>query len=124
LTAREPIPTVFDFEAFSVGLGLAIVCGAMSVLVPPLVAPTAALAALTLAAWVSLIRRQRPLVRKEFGSGSLVALGVLGGTALGFLDPPSLLVPFRGLLLAGGLVPLFLAERSRSGVRSPVYSRR
>jgi len=124
MTAPTPLPPLFDFEAFGAGLGLAIVCGALSVLVPPLIAPTAALAALALAGWVSLSRRRGQYARRDFGFGPLVALSALGGAALGFLVPPPLLAPFRGLLLALGLVPLFLVERARSGVRFPEFSHR
>jgi hypothetical protein len=114
---------LFDFEAFGAAVGSAVVCGALSVLFPFLIAPTATLAALALAGWVSLARRRGSLTRKGFGTRPAVALSVLGGAALCFLVPPPPLVPFRGLLLAASLVPLFLTGRTGSVLRSPVFSR-
>lgn len=117
MTARPGFGPLFEFEAFGVAVGSALVCGALSAFVPSLVAPTATLAALALAAWVSRARRRGPLSGSRIGLGPAAALGLLGGAALGFLEPPSFLVPVRGLLLAGGLLPLFVTERLRSGSR-------
>ncbi|HEY1199214.1 MAG TPA: hypothetical protein VGG32_10925 [Thermoplasmata archaeon] len=123
MTDGARVVPLFEFEAFGAAVGSAVVCGSLSVLVPLLVAPTATLAALALAGWVSLARRQGSLTRNGLGTGSAVALSVLAAASLGFLASPPLLAPFRGLLLAGSLVPLFVTERTRSTLRSPVFSR-
>lgn len=123
MTGRAGVGPLFDFDAFRAAVGLAVVCGALSTFVPLFVAPTATLAALALAGWVSLSRRRGSLSLSGLGSGSAVALGVLGGATLGFLEPPWFLAPVRGLVLAGGLLPLFASERLRSSPRLPVYSR-
>jgi len=115
-------PRLFEFEAFGAAVGSAVVCGALSVLVPILVAPTATLAALALAGWLSLARRRGSLSRIGFGAGSVVALCILGGASVGFLASPPFLAPFRGLLLAGSLVPLFAVGRARPAFREPVFT--
>lgn len=112
-----------EFEAFGVAVGSALVCGALSTFVPLLVAPTATLAALALAGWVSRLRRRGSLSRPGIGLGPTLALGLLGGAALAFLDPPAPVAPLRGLLLAGGLLPLFAAERHGSRPHAPVFTR-
>ncbi|MGP8076411.1 MAG: hypothetical protein ACLP8Y_06755 [Thermoplasmata archaeon] len=117
------VTPIFEFEAFGAAVGSAVVCGALSLVVPLLIAPTATLVCLALAAWVSTSRRRGPLTFSGLGNSSLASLCVLGGSAAGFLTAPSFLAPFRGLLLAGGLVPLFLAERTRSMHPFPVFTR-
>jgi len=107
--------TPYDFEPFRVAVGAAAVCGILSVFLPWLVAPTASLSALALAGWTSIARRRGFLSRKHLRGASVAALGVLGGAAIGFLDPPGSLVPLRGLVLAGGLVAFFVIDRTRSG---------
>jgi hypothetical protein len=114
---------VLEFEAFSAAVGVALICGGLSVLVPFLIAPTATLAALALAGWVSLLRRRDSRTRRALGTGRVVGLCVLALAGLGFLACPPFLLPFRGLLLAGGLVPLFAFERARSAGAAPVFSR-
>jgi hypothetical protein len=114
---------VFEFDAFGAAVGSAVVCGGLSLLVPLLIAPTATLVCLAVAGWVSVARRRDSLTPSGLGRGTRTALCVLGGSAVGFLVPPSFLVPARGLLLAGGLVPLFVAERLRSVQPMPVFAR-
>jgi hypothetical protein len=123
MTDGAPLGPLLEFEAFGAAVGLAVVCGALSLPFPFLIAPTATLAALALAGWVSLARRRGFLARIGFGARPTLALSVLGGGALGFLIPPPILAPFRGLLLAASLVPLFVTERTRSTLRAPVFSR-
>ncbi len=123
MTAGRGPPRLFEFEAFGAAVGSAVVCGALSVLVPILVAPTATLAALALAGWLSLARRRGSLSRGNFGPGPAVALCILGGASVGFLASPPFLLPYRGLLLAGGLVPLFAVGRARPTFRELVFSR-
>jgi hypothetical protein len=114
----------FEFEAFGTAVALAVVCGALSTVLPLFVAPTATLAALALAGWVSLSRERGTLSRAAIGRPSVIAFGVLIVGAAGFLDPPGPLLPFRGLLLAVGLLPLFVIERLRFPRRSPDFGTR
>jgi hypothetical protein len=122
MTDRARIAPPFEFEAFGAAVGSAVVCGAFSVVVPVMVAPTATLAALAFAGWVSLARRRGSLTRKGLSLGPVAALFVLGGAAAAFLAFPPFLGPVRGLLLAGGLVPLFVTERTRFSSRPPTFS--
>jgi hypothetical protein len=114
---------LLDFEAFGAAVGLALVCGALSVVLPFLISPTATLAALALAGWLSLARRRGSLTWSGLRSGPLAALCVLGGAGVGFLASPAFFAPFRGLLLAGSLVPLFAVERARSVLPGPTFPR-
>ncbi len=123
MTDGARVVPLFEFEAFSAAVGSGVVCGALSFVVPFLVAPTASLAALALAGWVSIARRRGSLTRTGIGTGPAVALCILGVAAAAFLVPPPTLAPFRGLLLAVSLVPLLVAERTRSTLRLPVFSR-
>jgi len=114
-------PSAHEFEPFGVAVGAAAVCGILSVFTSWLVAPTASLSALALAGWVSLARRRGTLAWRHLRGASAAAFGVLGGAAVGFLDPPAPLAPFRGLLLAGSLVPFFVVDRLRFGSRLPSF---
>lgn len=103
-----------EFEVFSTTLGLALVAGGLSLVAPFLLALTATLAAFAFAGWSGMLRDG------PRGSGRLsrpdrvIALGVLGAGVVVFVDPPlPPMLPFRGLLLAGALLPLWLAERRR-----------
>jgi hypothetical protein len=122
MTDGTSVAPLFEFEAFSAAVGSGIVCGVLSFLVPFLVAPTASLAALALAGWVSIARRRGSLTRRGLGTGPAIALGILGCATVGFLVPPPPLVPLRGLLLGMGLAPLLVAERTRPTLRWPVFS--
>lgn len=123
MTGGAGAPPVFEFEAFGAAVGSSLVCGALSVLVPVLIAPTASLAALAVAGWLSLTRRRGSLTKGGVGHASVIAFGILGGAGAGFVASPAFLAPFRGLLLAGGLVPLFVADRIRSLRPTPVFTR-
>jgi len=117
MTGKGGATPLIVFETFGVAVGSALVCGALSTFLPLFVAPTATLAALALAAWVSRNRRQYLLSQQGVGLSRGVALGVLGGAAIGFLAPPALIAPERGLVLALGLLPLFISERYESRPR-------
>jgi hypothetical protein len=112
---------VFDFEAFGTSTGLAVVCGALSVVVPSLTAGTAALAALGLASWVSLARRRGVLAWNTLEIPTGVALAVLGASMVAYLVPPAPLALYRGLLLSFGLLPLVLVERRRRARVIPAF---
>jgi len=121
MTGPAGFGAMFDFEAFGAAVGSALVCGILSTFVVWLVSPTATLAALALAGWISLSRRRGSLSWHGFDSRTTLALGVLVAVAIGFLAPPTPLVPVRGLLLAAGLVPLLTVERLRSRSSSPAF---
>lgn len=112
----------FEFEPFRVAVGSAIVVGVLSVFIPWLVAPTAPLAALAVAGWVSLSLRRGAFSVRNLSGASAIALGVLGGAATAFFDPPLPIAPIRGCLLAAGLVPLYTIDRIRFGPRRPSFS--
>jgi hypothetical protein len=123
MTDKTRVAPPFEFEAFGAAVGSGIVCGALSILVPFLVAPTATLAALALAGWVSIARRRGSLTRSGVSTGRAVALCILAGAAVVFLVSPSPLTPYRGLLLAASLLPLLVTERIRATLHMPVFSR-
>ena len=122
MTDWGPSTRYFEFETFGVAVGLALVCGALSVFFSVLDAPTATLAALALAGWLSLARRTGALHRDRFDRRNVAALVGLGATSAVYLSPPTVLVPVRGLLLAMSLVPLFLLQRSATSYPPPVFS--
>lgn len=108
----RPVPRI-EFDAFGAAVGAALVCGGLSILFSPLLAPTATLAALAVAGWASLLRRRQ---FSWFGveRGTAFSLCVLGGAAAAFLLDPPALAPVRGFLLGGSLLPLFISESRRS----------
>jgi len=101
-------------EAFGTACGLAVVAGALAVLLPEFDGLVAALVALAFAAWASLHRRGaasslrggRPAV--TYG---LAFLPVVVGVGV-FLDPPSTFAPWRGLALGSALLPLWWTDRA------------
>ncbi len=123
MTAGVGAGLFLDFEPFRAAVTSALVSGALSMLIPWLVSPTATLAALALAAWVSQQRRRGSLTRQGIGLGPAVALGILGAASIGFLELPGLLSSLKGPLLAAGLLPLLLAERQRARHHAPFFSR-
>lgn len=122
MTVGGPSTHLLEFEAFGAAVGSAVVCGALSVHFPFLDAPTATLAALALAGWLSLARRRGSLAWDRVGRRPVAALASLGGASAIYLTAPSVLVPVRGLLLGVSLIPLFLLERSTTSHSPPVFS--
>lgn len=121
MIGRVPAASLLGFEVFGIAVGLAVVCAVLSLVLPMFVAPTATLAALAIAGWVSRSRQRGTLSRKGIGVACAAALGALAGATVGFLDPPPALLPVRGMILAGGLLPLFVVERFRFSHRAPVF---
>jgi len=124
MTGRAPGAPWPEFEPFGLAVGLSAVCGALSVMLPMFISPTATLAALSVTAWVARARQQRTHSPKGFGVRSAAALVTLAGAATAFLDPPAALLPVRGLVLATGLLPLFAVERSRIPRPAPTFGAR
>lgn len=102
-----------DFDVFGGAVGCSLVCGALSVVFPPLMMGTATLAALAVAGWASLERHRREF-RPESTSRRIslaLALGTLLAGTGEFVASPFALARFRALVLAGTLLPLFLYEQ-------------
>lgn len=102
-----------DGEVLGVAVGAGLVCGILSVGIPWLVAPTATLAALAFASWAARAQRRGVFSRAGLDPGSVLALGLLGGVGVVYLEPPGPLLSWRGLLLAAGLLPLIATDRRR-----------
>lgn len=120
MTERRTPTGELGFEAFGTACGLAVVVGGLSVVLPAFDILTATLAALAVAGWASLHRRERPPLSgvERPAREHAVAFAVLGAAAVAFLDPPGPFGPWRALGLGLGLVPLWVAERgSRSAPR-------
>jgi hypothetical protein len=105
------------FEPFGTAVGLAVIAGALALRVPELESLAGALGALGIAAWASGLpagawRRSDP---KRGRRG--LALAVAALAALAYLRPDAAIASGRALLLAVGLVPLWLVERRRSAGR-------
>ncbi len=109
--SRSAVPAAtLEFDAFSVGIGAAVISGGFSLLEPFLSALTGTLAALAVAAWVARLRRG-PVGEWLRGSRP-IALAILATGAGLFLAPQPAWATYRGLVLGLALVPLWLAERS------------
>ena len=108
-----PLPGELGREAFGTASGLAVVVGALSVLVPDFDLLTATLVALALAGWASAHRRAAHSRRRSgrAPAGYALAFGMLAAVAVVFAHPPSELGPWRALVLGLGVVPLWSVER-------------
>lgn len=102
-----------EFEGVGVAVGAALVSGLLSLVGPYLASLTGTLAALALAGWVAARARSGRPSPSPWGWPCCLALGALAAGALLFLAPPSALVRFRALPLAGALVPLWWTSRRR-----------
>jgi hypothetical protein len=112
MTHRVSAVPRIELDAFGAAVGAALVCGALSVEFPPLLAPTATLAALAVAGWAAILRQNGAPGRNRAASG--FSLCVLAGASAAFLVNPPVLGAVRGLLLGAALLPLFLSVRRRS----------
>jgi hypothetical protein len=113
MSGDRPPAGELGFEAFGTSCGLAVVAGALSALAPAFAALTATLVALALAGWASIHRRASwPRQPLDAALATYVApFAVLGVAGAVFVDPPAAFAPWRALLLALGLVPLWVVER-------------
>lgn len=106
-----------EFEVFGTSMGVGLIAGALSVMIPFLAALAGTLAALTLAGWASVLRRRgagrADLVRPD----RLLALGLLSAGAIVYGFPIAELTDLRGLLVALAVVPLWWVERRRPSGR-------
>ncbi len=99
-------------STFGAAVGLALIAGGLSLAVPELTTLVGTLAALAFAAWAAHARTE--LTRKAGRvAGVAAGLAALGLAAVLFAAAPSAVGPVRGLVLALGLLPLWVAERKR-----------
>lgn len=112
-------PRTLELDTFGLAVGTALIAGGLSVVASFLAALVGALAALALASWAMALGPDRWTRGRWRSSGPGLAALALG--ALGFLHPPTGLIAYRGLVLALGLVPLWVLERraSERPVRAP-----
>jgi len=117
MTARHHGAPSLGFDAFGGAVGLAVISGALAIVVPSLAVLTGTLAALAVAAWAV---GGRAAAAGGGRRGGLRAAGegtVVAAAALLYLDPVHGYAPFRSLGLALALV-LFWAGTA-SGPRRP-----
>ncbi len=103
-----------EFEVFGTSLGLALVTGALALLLPFLLALAGTLAALAIAGWCGMLRRgggTRPALSDP---GRLIGVAMAIGGTIVYLGAVPVLAPGRGLLLALALLPLWWVERHRA----------
>ena len=117
----EASPPPAHIEAFRLATGASVLSGAFSLLVPALIAASAALAALGFASWVSLASRRRPLFQARTKVRILCSLFAFGLTAVCFVAAPAPVASARGLILALGLVPLLALEHPRRTRQIPTF---
>jgi len=101
------------FEAFGTACGLAVVAGALSVVVPTFDVLTATLVALALAGWASLHRREGRRPGRPTGPVAVytASFAVLATAVAVFFEAPGPWAPWRALVLGLGVVPLWAVER-------------
>ena len=115
MIARDPGPGAWGFEPFRSAVALAFLAGAAALALPWLAGLVGALAALALAAWAA----ELPVRGPPLGSPrSVAALAVLAVSGLVFVGGYGSAAPFRGLLLAAGLLPLWAVRRNAAAGRS------
>ena len=111
MTRANGGPLAVELDALGLAVGLAIVTGGLSLLAPFLVALVEALAALAVASWAMVVAEDRAAGPAPRSRRRAMALAILVLGASGFLLAPSAAAPFRGILLALTLVPLWAVER-------------
>jgi hypothetical protein len=112
--SRVPL-SMAEFDVIGIAVGAALVSGALAVVGPPLAALTGALAVLAWAGWVALVRQTPGPVRRLVTGTRGWAAASAGAGALLFAAGPGFLAPFRGLVLAFSLVPLWWVARRFPG---------
>lgn len=118
MSALGRIPRSLELDTWGMSVGTALISGALSVELPFLVALTGTLAALAVASWAMIQNRAPPAERPTLRAPQAVGFGILALGAGLFLLPPPPLAPFRGLLLAAALLPLWWTEPRRRALRS------
>jgi hypothetical protein len=111
MRSRALMGATLEFDTFGVGVGLAVIAGALSLVAPYLDALTVALAALAIAGWAagrSRDRRERRSTGRPLRVVGL-ACAVIGAAAFFLLAGPAAMT--RGFALGIALVPLWVIER-------------
>jgi hypothetical protein len=116
MTRRLPRLPPVELNVVGVATGGALVSGALSLVGPYLVALPGSLAALAVAGWIAQLRRSAGSEVVRLPSGAPLALVVLSAGATGYVFATEALGPFRGLLLALALLPLWNVARHTPGV--------
>lgn len=106
-------PRVVGLDALGLAVGTALVAGALSLVAPFLIALTGTLAALSVTSWAMVQTSGGSRGRWYAARARITRLSILAVGATVFLVPPRELTPFRGLLLAVSLVPLWWGERGQ-----------
>jgi hypothetical protein len=101
-----------EFDVVSVAVGTALVSGGLAVVLPSLGALTVALAVLAWTGWLAFVRRTPRSLRQVVRGRVRWAILSSGAGALAFLLPLAGGLPFRPLVLALSLVPLWRVARS------------
>ncbi|HXY47444.1 MAG TPA: hypothetical protein VEK13_06080 [Thermoplasmata archaeon] len=109
-TSREGLRFI-GFDALGLAVGTALVAGALSLVAPFLTALTGTLGALAVASWAMVQTPRRSAGRRYLAQGWIAPLSILSAGTIVFLVPLRELDPFRALLLALSLVPLWWSER-------------
>jgi len=110
IRADRPTPPPLALDAFGSATGLAVVCGALAIVVPFLVSVTGTLAAIAVAAW-TIARASADEARSfRHGSTAVAAVG-LAVAAVVYLKPPASFGPYRALLLALVTATFWAIER-------------
>ncbi len=110
MTGGGPTLRAVEIDAFGLAVGTALVAGGLSLAAPFLTALVGALAALAVASWAMAFGSVRPTARSLRARGPGLGSLALGGSI--FIGAPAALLPYRGLVLAVTLVPLWALERS------------
>ncbi|MCI4365365.1 MAG: hypothetical protein L3K10_04805 [Thermoplasmata archaeon] len=106
--------TLAEFDVVGVSVGGALVSGALSLVGPYLAGLTGALAALTLAGWAALLHQAPSRRTHRLPTPEVTALvSVVLGAGI-FLGGPNGVAPFRGLVLAVSLIPVWMVARRSS----------
>ena len=113
MNGRDRSMVPLGFEPFGAAVGLALVSGALAILVPYLALLTGTLAALAVAGW-AVGRRSREIGAAPRPRG-VAAATVVGGAAVVYLDPPAVFDPYRSLALALALALLWWSETHALG---------
>lgn len=109
--------TTLDFDPLGAAVGAALLSGVLALAAPDLAALTAALVALAVAGWASRLRSVGPVRRALARPDRLFAGFLLVGASAAFIDPPPPLTRAKALLLAFGVLPLWLVERRAPSLR-------
>jgi len=108
----------FEVDAFGLACGTALVAGMLSLVAPFLIPLVGTLAALGLASW-AMVRSRSDSRRRAFLAGGRAArLAILGAAGGLYLVPPEEYAPYRALVLACALTPLWWGERPTRSVRN------